>query len=175
MISRDREVLGDWASSVLSARQEAYEEKKQQLENQLKDRLGGTVDEWVKRQDKDVEYLKQEGAWQVFKDAERILKSLFPPPYANVPYVHVGIVKPKQEDLIINAYLELLWEIDSVPSSRNWVANQLLCFVAREEGIPVGFCLSGFNETIPNRTFLGRRLVEAIKTAPRITFAKKHW
>lgn len=175
MLLRQKEVLQEWLDSELRAKQEAKKLESETSYKQLVDKLGSSWWEWKNRQKDDVEYLKKEGALQVFKDAKRILDKRF--------YLrnHVGIIKPTDTDPQVEAYLELLYSIDSklvAPHTEFpylWTARQVLCFVARDEGQPIGFRLGGVDEILPNKTFLGRGLIEAIKTAPTVNFKRKHW
>lgn len=174
MLLRERGTLQEWIDSELRVEEKARILKSQGVHDQLVTKLGGERWEWRKRQNEDAEYLKKEGALQVFKDAKRILDKRF---YKN----YVGIIKPTKDDPQVETYLELLYRIDGdvvAPGTEFawlWTARQVLCFVARDEGQPIGFHLGGVDEILPNKTFLGRGLVEAIKTAPAVNFKRKHW
>lgn len=176
MLSRQKEVFQEWVDSGLKAEQQARKSRRSEEHDRLVIKLGGEFWKWRERQKEDEKYLKKEGALQVFKDAKKILDKRFYPGRN-----HVGIIKPTDTDPQVETYLELLHNIDCklvAPHTEFpwlWTVRQVLCFVAREEGQPIGFRLGGVNEILPNKTFLGRGLIEAIKTAPIVNFRRRHW
>ncbi|MDO8619076.1 MAG: hypothetical protein Q7R49_04015 [Candidatus Daviesbacteria bacterium] len=183
MFSRHKEELTEWVNTkdaeVQMAWRTKYDEEQQakqkeldEAEQKLRAKLGGTVLEWERRQREDEEYLKKEGGLQVFRDAQKLLSKGYR--FLDTSKrSHVCILKPKKEDQVVNTFVELIWDIGSFYAGSNYTSKQVRCFVAREEGTPVGFRLNELPELLPNKFFLGRRLIEVIKETPSIILTRE--
>lgn len=158
MIDREKASLASLVTEKVSQRETRRKEER------LTERRNKQA--WKKRRDEDAKYLKESGVVEVFNDAAKILRGMSPD--AVVPSTTLEIIKPFYGEKQREAYIRLTWDSELNKVSQWHENREILCFVARQEGVPQGVRISGIEEIVPvDKEILSHQVVRAIESAQK--------
>lgn len=111
MLDRHKDTLRHWAEQIAAEREERRKARK-------------------KARDEDAEYLKQKTIFGVFRDAESALRKMD-------GYAAAQVIIPKYDpNQPSTAYIQLQW--DKEFHRDTFICREILCVVAKENGVPQG-------------------------------------
>lgn len=162
MIDREKVPLQSWIAAIASKGVARRNEEQQAVRK--------NKDAWKRRCNEDAKYLRQSGALRIFENSVDTLQGIT----LNVLRVpRAGIVKPSYDEKQKEAHIRLIWNEEFNQARDRFEYCEILCFVAREEGVPQGVRISGIEEVIPvDKEILGQQLLRSIQSArekPRLT------
>lgn len=151
MMQKDRELL-------ISLRKEEWE-----LHAKIRSEEEDKKKDWEKRRKEDIEFIKKSSILRIFNNASDLLWRATQPEF----------IAPKDKDKLENVYISLSWgeiyfdDFDAWGCAHSIIEKKVLCFVARQEGKPVGFRFNDSEEIVPaEKEILSSKLAEVIKSTP---------